>query len=134
LREKYLSYEQIQNRAPTINDRRRTADPQACKNGVRLRCPHCGQYTGGASHVCPAFGDQQVTAYHSGLVSVSRLTPHAEALTSPLNPDFDPRFDTGNKVGYDEQTSRDRDGFDNQGYNERGFNREGYSRDAYDIF
>ncbi len=134
LREKYLSYDKIQNRAPTTNDRRRMADPQASKNGIRLRCPHCGQYTGGASHICPAFGDQQVTVYHSGMVSLRGLTPHAEVLASPLDPDFDPRFDMGKKAGYDEQTGRDRDGFDKQGYNERGFDREGYSPDGFDIF
>jgi hypothetical protein len=42
-------------------------DPQATKAGVFLRCPHCGQFTGGKSHGCPGFSNQQVTVYRSFL-------------------------------------------------------------------
>ncbi|MGC1379300.1 MAG: hypothetical protein WA821_23920 [Anaerolineales bacterium] len=55
----------------------------------------------------------------------------APILASPLNPDFDPRYD--NTCGYDE-TGRDRDGFDRYGYNERGFDQDGYSKDGFDMF
>lgn len=125
----YKRYDQMQNRTPNLNERRPGLHPKTSKNGIRLRCPHCGQFTGGTAHNCPNFGGQTVLVYHSGLVQ--ERGKDGKIWASPLNPDFDPRFD--NDGGYDEQ-GRDRNGFDRYGYNERGFDHEGYSRDGHDIF
>ncbi len=129
LRHTYLSYDDIRQRPPTVNERRPNLHPHTCRNGVRLRCPHCGQFTGGRAHDCPAFGGETVFVYHSGLVQGTRRD--AAILLAPLNPDFDARYD--NNSGYDD-SGFDRNGFDRYGYNQRGFDHEGYSKDGYDIF
>ncbi len=129
LRNKCLTYDQIQNRPSSAHERRPNIHPAACKNGIRVRCPHCGQFTGGEAHICPNFGGKKVIAYHSGLVQESDYPQ--PILATPFNPDYDPRYDVGG--GYD-SSGRDRDGVDRQGYNERGFDREGYTKDGFDIF
>ncbi len=128
-RNKCLTYDQIQNRPSNVHERRPNIHPAACKNGIRVRCPHCGQFTGGEAHICPNFGGKKVIAYHSGLVQ--ELDYPQPILATPFNPDYDPRYDAGG--GYD-SSGRDRDGRDQQGYNDRGFDREGYTRDGFDIF
>ena len=108
---------------------RALADPLACHNGVLLRCPHCGQFTGGGPHTCPHFDGKKAEVQRSGVVFASYWRSQ-EVLHDPRPAlsDYDPEYPHGyNRAGVD------RDGFDRRGYNARGFSRQGYSADGFDV-
>ena len=72
-RPNHVPYEKRVNPPETVSQRwqerqRTEGDTQAASSGHALRCPHCGQFTGGGVHTCPAFHDQPVVALHSGVV------------------------------------------------------------------
>ena len=116
---------------PTVAQRRDPASDTAVMGGVKMRCPHCGQFTGGNVHQCPNFGGQSVTVYHSGIV----VTGSKDfVLFAPHKPDFDPQYDNREAGGYHLGTGLDHDGYDRNGYNERGFDHDGYNRAGFDVF
>ncbi len=125
--DQYLSYTERANMKPTIPWRRGSLDDKV-KEGVRMRCPQCGQFTGGKAHACPSFNGQMVRSLRSGVV----IDKNSRTLFSPQHPEFDPEYD--NNGGYSVITGLDRDGFDAYGRNDRGYDREGYDRVGYDIF
>ena len=43
-------------------------NPQAAYFGVRLRCSHCGQFTGAVAHICPAKDKRKILDFSSGFV------------------------------------------------------------------
>ena len=111
-----------------MNERRTNTHPQACKNGVRLRCPHCGQFTGGRAHNCPKFGNMSVFVYHSGLVQES-------GRGGPILVAHSTRISMRVTTTMAATTAKTCPGcFDRYGYNLRGFDHEGYSKDGFDIF
>ena len=120
----------------TVPQRRAAASSahgeKAVRDGVLMRCSHCGQFTGGNAHNCPSFGGQEVTTYRSGMVFHAN---NYEALWTPHNPDYDPEFDSRYRsaVGYN-AAGYDRNGFDANGYDQRGFDRDGYTREGFDVF
>ena len=115
----------------TVAQRRNPLSDTAVINGVKMRCPHCGQFTGGNLHQCPNFGAQSVMVYHSGIVTTGDRN---FVLFAPHKPDFDPQYDNRDAGGYHQLTGLDRNGFDRNGYNDRGFDRDGYNRAGYDVF
>lgn len=49
-------------------------DAQATKDGILLRCSHCGRFTGAAAHTCPSFGNEmKVVVYGNGLVVATEM-------------------------------------------------------------
>ncbi len=42
--------------------------PEASYFGIRLRCPKCGQFTGAKPHLCPATGNEKITALADGSI------------------------------------------------------------------
>lgn len=124
----HVRYSDRMNPDPTVGQRRGALENKVL-GGIRLRCPHCGQFTGGGAHACPSFAESgYVRALHSGVV----LDDRGRTLFTPHNPDYDPEFDI--RYGYSSRTGFDRAGYDRLGYNQRGFNREGYDRVGYDVF
>ncbi|WP_322489348.1 hypothetical protein [Chloroflexus sp.] len=135
---------------------RLSRDPHARRNGVLLRCPYCGQFTGGNAHSCPHFkhlaqrdshhlGASVLVAPNGVVIDASGDTgelttgntsiwnPGRQALYvvyNPAVPDYDP---TCRFAGYDEH-GRDPDGYDIYGYGRNGYNRQGYNREGFDIF
>jgi len=95
-------------------------DPRATQDGILLRCPECGQFTGGYVHACTAFGRREVLVFASGVVKQGEIV-----LKVPDRPDFDPRYIFGGG-GYDI------DGLDRRGFNINGFSRSGFNFDGYD--
>ena len=127
-RPNHVPYEKRLNPPETVSQRwqerqRAEGDPQAASNGYALRCPHCGQFTGGSAHTCPAFHDQPVMALHSGVVM--RGGDNAILFAPACG-----RFTDG---GYDEN-GRDADGRDRLGYDAKGFDVQGYTAEGYDLF
>jgi hypothetical protein len=110
---------------------RALSDPLAVNDGVRLRCPKCGRFSGGATtHVCPAlvgtYGGA-VTVWRSGVVTIGGVTTKVTDLRPLEAPD---EFSEGgyNAAGYDV------DGYDRLGRNAKGFTRQGYTADGFDMF
>jgi hypothetical protein len=97
-------------------------------NGCRLRCPHCGQFTGGNLHQCPSFQSQRAQVTVEGRV-------FAGASPKIL---YDPDPDKAEAVQYPDGYSarapygRDADGYDRRGYDSMGFNRDGFDGEGYD--
>jgi len=105
---------------------RALGDPLACRGGVLMRCPHCGQFTGAGAHVCPNFNGQMVEVHRSGVVFEHNR--YGRILHLPGREGYDPDYPNGYN-----QAGRDRDNFDRLGYNPRGFDRQGYSPDGFDV-
>jgi len=123
----YATYTERLNMKPSVGWRRGALHTKV-KNGILMRCPHCGRFTNGGAHDCPSFdGHGPVRATHAGVV----LNERGRILMTPHNPDYDPEYDLHG--GYNSM-GLDRDGYDRFGYNARGFNREGYDRVGYDVF
>ena len=131
------------------SERRLAEDPRAVVDGVPLRCPECGRFTGGnpKGHECPNFGNRTVKAYFSGVVrggdyDLVLQTPHNPSYVEPSGPpqenvrqgytqnpnDYRHWVDA---EGYD-FSGLDENGFDRTGYNKEGYNRFGYDRDGFD--
>lgn len=135
---------------------RLSRDPKTRRNGVLLRCPYCGQFTGGVSHACDHFA-KLAQKDRSNLGSSVLVAPNgvvidasgdADELTTgrtntwslgrqslyvvynPAQPDYDPAF---RYAGYDEH-GRDPDGYDSNGYGRNGYNHQGYNREGFDLF
>ena len=125
----YKRYDERINSRPTVAHRRNPTSSTPVLGGVKVRCPYCGQFTGGNGHQCPNFGGQAVTVYHSGNVVDNRNL----VIFSPRQPEYDPDYD-GHTGGYHKATGLDRNGYDKNGYNDRGYDREGYNRAGYDVF
>jgi hypothetical protein len=127
-RPSHVPYEQRLHPPETAAQRwqerqRAEGDAQAASSGYALRCPRCGQFTGGKAHTCPAFHEQPVLVLHSGVVTRAGdntilSAPHCGRFTD---------------AGYDEN-GRDKDGRDRLGYDVRGFDIQGYTAEGYDLF
>ncbi|HNI83320.1 MAG TPA: hypothetical protein PLX21_15410, partial [Rhodocyclaceae bacterium] len=131
------------------SEQRLAEDPRAVVDGVPLRCPECGRFTGGnpKGHECPNFGNRTVKAYFSGVVrggdyDLVLQTPHNPSYVEPSGPpqenvrqgytqdpnDYRRWLDA---EGYD-FSGLDENGFDRTGYNKEGYNRFGYDHDGFD--
>jgi hypothetical protein len=126
----YKFYSERVKASPTVGQRRDPLSDTAVMDGIKIRCPHCGQFTGGHVHQCPAFSGQSVTVYHSGIVTRGSDF----VLFAPQIADLDPQYDNKDSAGYHHETGFDREGYDVNGYNERYFDHDGYNRAGYDVF
>ncbi len=116
---------------PRPEQRWRTArahfDARAAEGGILLKCPQCGQFTGGNAHACPAHPDHPagVRVAANGVVLSGDVV-----VADPHNPHYDGRYSQGGYAadGYDAE------GYDRRGFNRNGLDRDGYTIEGYDIF
>lgn len=102
-------------------------DAKAAHGGILLKCPQCGQFTGGNAHACPAHPD-----YPSGVrIAANGVVLAGEVVVyDPRNPHYHGRYSEGGYAadGYDAG------GYDRRGFNRNGLDRDGYTMEGYDVF
>ncbi len=123
-----MQEEHLRSRWKVSAARAKAGGDKVVADGRRLRCPHCGQFTGGELHQCPSFQGQQVQVTVKGRVFAG-VGPKIL---------YDPDPDKAEAVQYPDGYSarapygRDADGYDRRGYDSRGFNRDGFDGEGYD--